>query len=264
MRKDWTALPDAVTDGIVQRVVAFYVTPAISRDHAEIAARVTGTLATVFVKAAVSDLAVRSLHYELQASRAVITPYSPAVRWTFRSAGWLVVAFDHYPGRHADLSPGSPDLGLLSTAVNQLGGTPAPEPVPWFTPQARLGFSHPAMDGDTLIHTDLNPANLIITPAGLRIVDWAYATEAAAWVELALLIPWLIGSGHTPHQAENWLAQAPAWTTTEPELFDHFASANAAKWAAKARQNPATWVQELATWTGRWAAHRNTNPPVRC
>ncbi|MEU5904621.1 hypothetical protein ABZ780_09610 [Micromonospora sp. NPDC047467] len=39
------------------------------------------------------------------------------------------------------------------------------------------------MDGETLIHSDLNPANLIVTPLGLRIVDWAWATKAAAWVK---------------------------------------------------------------------------------
>ncbi|GAA2480461.1 hypothetical protein Ahu01nite_017120 [Winogradskya humida] len=28
------------------------------------------------------------------------------------------------------------------------------------------------MDGTTLVHTDLGPANLIVTPRGLRIADW--------------------------------------------------------------------------------------------
>ncbi|WP_309244176.1 hypothetical protein [Micromonospora parastrephiae] len=44
---------------------------------------------------------------------------------------------------------------------------------------------------------------MIVTPLGLRIVDWAWATKAAAWVELALLVPWLIGSGHSAEQAEE-------------------------------------------------------------
>ena len=65
------------------------------------------------------------------------------------------------------------------------------------------------MDGGTLVHSDLNPTNLIITPHGLRIVDWAWATKAAAWVELALLVQWLIGSGHSAKQTEEWLAQFP-------------------------------------------------------
>ncbi|MEV0158377.1 hypothetical protein AB0H57_32515 [Micromonospora sp. NPDC050686] len=61
------------------------------------------------------------------------------------------------------------------------------------------------MDGEILIHSDLNPANLIVTKHGLRIVDRAWATKAAPWVELTLLIQWLIGSGHSASQAEEWL-----------------------------------------------------------
>ncbi|MFI5497206.1 phosphotransferase family protein [Actinoplanes sp. NPDC051859] len=107
-----------------------------------------------------------------------------------------------------------------------------------------------------LIHADLNPANLIVTPDGLRVVDWAFAMKAAPWVELAMLVPWLIGSGHTPKQAENWLARFPTWTATNSEVLDHFATANAAKWSTKAQQNTATWVQDLAAWTAPWSAHR--------
>ncbi|MEU4473185.1 hypothetical protein [Micromonospora sp. NPDC023888] len=35
--------------------------------------------------------------------------------------------------------------------------------MPLFSPKVRLGFGHPAMDGDRLAHTDLGPANLIVT-----------------------------------------------------------------------------------------------------
>ncbi|MGQ5259891.1 hypothetical protein ACTWLT_03945 [Micromonospora sp. ZYX-F-536] len=86
----------------------------------------------------------------------------------------------------------------------------------WFTPAARLGFAHPAMDGGTLIHSDLNPTNLIVTPLGVQIVEWAWATKAAAWVELALLVQWLIGGGHGAEQAEEWLTQASGMDRDRP------------------------------------------------
>lgn len=97
---------------------------------------------------------------------------------------------------------------------------------------------------------------MIVTLRGLRIVDWAMATKAAPWVELALLVPWLIGSGHTPAQAEGWLARHPAWEATDPEVLDLFASKNAWKWSAKAQQGTAGWMRDLADWTGRWSAYR--------
>ena len=136
-----------------------------------------------------------------------------------------------------------------------LGKTPAPD-VLLFSPKGRLGFEHPAMDGDTLVHTDLGPANLIVTPGGLRVVDWAMATKAAPWVELAMLTPWLISAGHTPEQAEQWLARHPAWGPTDPEVLDHFAAKNAEKWASKSAHATAPWIHRLADSMSQWAQHR--------
>ncbi|TDC27655.1 aminoglycoside phosphotransferase [Micromonospora sp. 15K316] len=255
MRSEWDVLPETVTAEIARRVGGINeVSPAPSGNHAEIASTITGSTGKVFVKAASADLAVRTLRYELAATKAVAW-YPPAVRWHFEVDGWLVVGVEHLDGPHLDLSPGSPDLGLLAVTLKGLQETPAPAGT-WFTPGGRVGFDHPAMDGTSLVHTDLNPANLIVTPDGLRIVDWAWATKAAPWVELALLAQWLIGSGHTPEQAEEWLAQFPAWAGGDRDVLAHFAFTNAAKWAAKARQSDQGWVHDLAAWTAAWAAYR--------
>ncbi len=74
-------------------------------------------------------------------------------------------------------------------------------------------------------------------------------------MELALLVQWLIGGGHTAAQAESWLAQFPTWPA-DREALDEFASRNAAKWAGKARQRTERWVHDLGTWTGAWAVYR--------
>jgi hypothetical protein len=262
MRSDWTALPEAVTTEITDRVGESHVIPAATGDHAEIAATVAGTRGTVFVKAAHSDFGVRSLRYELRVSEAVSRSLSPAVHWNFEAAGWLVVGFEHCAGPHADLSPGSPDLDLLEDALTTLSRTPVPD-VPLFSPKERLGFEQPAMAGDTLVHTDLGPANLIVTSHGLRIVDWAMATKAAPWVELAMLMPWLISAGHTAEQAERWLTRFPAWQLTDPEILDHFANSNAEKWAAKSTGTTADWIHDLAAWTSQWSTHRRHNHEPR-
>jgi hypothetical protein len=256
MRLDWTALPAVVRKEIADRVGDGHAIPATTGDHAEIAATVTGTHGTVFLKAAHSDFGVRSLRYERRVSEALSRSHSPAVEWYFEAAGWLVVGFEHCDGAHADLSPGSPDLKLLEEALATLGETAAPD-VPLFSPKARLGFEHPAMDSDTLVHTDLGPANLIVTPHGLRIVDWAMATKAAPWVELVALAPWLIGAGHTPQQAEQWLARQPAWHTADSKVLDHFAAKNAEKWGAKSAATTASWAHDLAGWTSLWFEFRS-------
>lgn len=258
MRIDWTALPEAVTTEVEERVGGSRVVPASAGDHAEIAAAVSGARGEVFVKAARTDLGVRSLRFEVRVGEAVSGPYPPAVEWHFETDGWLVVGFEHCAGRHADLSPGSPDLDLLARALAWLGEARAPE-VPLFDPTARLGFSDPAMEGAALVHTDLGPSNLIVTPRGLRIVDWAFATKAAPWVELALLAQWLVSAGHTPQQAGQWLERHAAWKVADPEVLDSFATSNAEKWAAKAAGSTLAWVHELAAWTSQWAIYRSRN-----
>ncbi|WP_410814866.1 hypothetical protein [Micromonospora sp. 067-2] len=70
MRSDWTALPESVTAGIAERVGGtFDVTSASSGNHAEIVSAVTGPAGRIFVKAASGELSVRSLRYELAATR---------------------------------------------------------------------------------------------------------------------------------------------------------------------------------------------------
>lgn len=257
MRTDWTVLPDTVATAIVERAGGNRITPASDGDHAEIAATVAGPDRAVFVKAATSELGLRSLRYELLVSEVIDRPYSPAVEWQLETSGWLVVGFEHCDGPHADLSPGSRDLDQLTTVLEDLGRTPAPGRT-WFSPATRLGFTNPAMDGEMLVHSDLNPANLIVTSRGLRIVDWAYATKAAPWVELALLAPWLIGSGHTPQQADEWLTRFRTWRTTNPAALDDLATRNALKWAAKGQRSTEPWVHDLAHWNSRWAKYRHT------
>jgi hypothetical protein len=244
MRIDWTALPKAVTEAVADRVGGSHVVPASAGDHAEIAVTVAGASGKVFVKAARSEFGVRSLRYEVRVSEAVSRSHSPAVEWRFEAAGWLVVGFEHCEGPHADLSPGSADLELLFAIMQDLANAPVPDVRP-FMPNERFGFAHPAMDGGTLVHTDLTAANLIVTPHGLRIVDWAMATEAAAWVEPAALVVWLIGAGHTPEQAEQWLARNPAWDEADPAILTFFATSNAEKWATKARRSTAPWMHDL-------------------
>src|SRR5687768_89887 len=127
MRTDWATLPEAVTKEVADRVGGSRISPAATGDHAEIAATVTGTAGKVFLKAAHSDFGVRSLRFELRVNEAVSGSYSPAVRWHFEEAGWLVLGFEHCDGPHADLSPGSPDLELLGEALTALGKTQAPD-----------------------------------------------------------------------------------------------------------------------------------------
>jgi hypothetical protein len=89
IRVNWAAVPDAVTTQVADRVGGWHVVPAVTGDHAEIAAAVTGSKGTVFVKAAHTDLGIRSLRFELAVSEAIGGSLAPAVEWRFEVADWL-------------------------------------------------------------------------------------------------------------------------------------------------------------------------------
>ncbi|MFY1701728.1 hypothetical protein ACN28G_08330 [Micromonospora sp. WMMA1923] len=74
--------------------------------------------------------------------------------------------------------------------------------------------------------------------------------------ELALLVPWLIDGGHTPRQAEDWLAGFSAWSATDADVLDGFASRNASKWSVRSKRSTEPWIHDLAVWSGRWAVFR--------
>ncbi|MEV7796249.1 hypothetical protein AB0O68_30325 [Streptomyces sp. NPDC087512] len=57
--------------------------------------------------------------------------------------------------------------------------------------------------GDTLVHTDLNPAKVLITGERSYLVDWAWAGRGAVWLDAAIAVIWLLaGELHTPASAE--------------------------------------------------------------
>ena len=59
-----------------------------------------------------------------QAREAAVAPLvkeiSPALLWHFDEAGWNVLGYEYAPGRHADYSPGSPDLDRLVQLMDAL------------------------------------------------------------------------------------------------------------------------------------------------
>lgn len=123
---------------------------------------------------------------------------------------------------------------------------------------ATLADDVSAMAGQTLLHTDVNPENLLITPDGRAVlVDWAFASRGAPWMELSLLIPWLLKAGHTPAEADAWLAQFPSWAAADPDHIDLFSELFAQGWGLRVRapDRPA-WIALHADVTRRWAEHR--------
>src|SRR5262249_13664295 len=52
--------------------------------------------------------------------------------------------------------------------------------------------------GDVLLHTDFNPLNVLIAPQATWIVDWAWPTRGAAFIDPACFLLRLMANGHPP------------------------------------------------------------------
>src|ERR1700677_942502 len=58
---------------------------------------------------------------------ALVQGISPALLWHFDEAGWNVLGYQYAPGRHADYSPGSPDLDRLVQLMHALNSIKVPD-----------------------------------------------------------------------------------------------------------------------------------------
>lgn len=187
-----------------------------------------------------------------------VKPYGPELLWQVEAGGWLLLGFEFIDGRHADYAPGSPDLDAVADVISGLALVECPAVVRMRVEQRYTALSEDAavLGGPSLLHCDVNPENVLITRDGVRVVDWAFASRGAAWVECGFLLPWMLRDGHSPEQAEAWLTQFPAWEDANAEHLDLFAGFLARQWTRRDVEGAEAWVHEYAETTRRWAEHR--------
>ncbi|MEV6826005.1 hypothetical protein [Amycolatopsis sp. NPDC051102] len=218
--RDRLPLPPAVRAAVEAEVGEIRrVEPVASGLNSTFAAVLHTTDTAVFVKGMPSDHPrVRGQHREA-AIASYLGGIAPPLRWHLDVAGWDLLGFDYLPGRVADLSPGSHDLAVVACTLARLGEFEPPD-LP--LPRIEHRWSGLADDtdlallaGDHLLHTDLNPNNILISDGRAWLVDWAWPTLGAAWIDPACAALWLIAEGHTPTAAEARASTLPAnqWLT---------------------------------------------------
>jgi hypothetical protein len=200
-------------------------------------------------------------------ARGDINPYThglaPALRWQIREGEGDLLGFEDLGGRHADYSPGSPDLELVLQAMWILATTAPPASVELKTMPQRMNahVTDPTdvrfLEGRALLHTDWKPDNVLIVNGQARLVDWAWASRGAAWIDPALGVIWLIASGHSAAEAESLAVLHPAWDTTPVSHIDAFAGAQQRLWESIARADqPDECTHKLHAAAQTWAEHR--------
>jgi hypothetical protein len=262
-RLGWGELSAEVRGAIEARTGL--VTGAVSATegrNSEIALFVRADGAPVFVKGRRTD------HPSVvtQQREALVNPHvahlSSRLLWQEQVDGWNLLAFEYVRGRHADYSPGSADLPKVVDVIQDLHRTPCPTGLPLKRAERRWAEHLPdvgAVDllaGEHLLHTDLNPLNVLIGADGARLVDWAWPTRGAGWIDPAVLVVRLISAGHSPAEAEGWAARSVAWRTAPEDGVDAFAVAHARLWEEIAAADPRPFKWRMAGAARRWARYR--------
>ncbi|GGM38648.1 hypothetical protein GCM10012275_06980 [Longimycelium tulufanense] len=212
---------------------------------------------------------------------------------------WIVLVFADADGREPNLRPGSPDLAAVLAALNRLGRTLTPCPLPdvpsvlddlgplmqgWsqlaLAPHADLdpwALRHldsliaietawqPWADGDTLLHNDLRPDNMIrrVSDGRVVVVDWSYPCRGPAWMDVVSLVPQLVLAGHPPADAERLVLSRPALNQVPAWAVTGLAAAWAGYWQLNSRlpEPPGSiglrdYQRKIARATRRWLVHR--------
>lgn len=212
---------------------------------------------------------------------------APRLLWETEVGPWHMCGFEHARGRHADLSPSSPDLAVIAEALGAAAADVREWPIAiqpiehrWRHRTWESYLADPPVDldrwerqnlralaileatgverlaGDRLAHTDPVAANFLVDGQQARIVDWAWPARAAPWIDTAFLVMSLIEAGHSVASAEAWAATVPHWEETTSAAVDAFVVMVTGLWEHQARFGSAPHSQRLASVARLWLQHR--------
>ncbi|MBU7597623.1 aminoglycoside phosphotransferase [Streptomyces sp. P38-E01] len=256
-RSNWHDLPPAARAAVehhVGPVKEAMTVPAGA--NSGIAALVHASDGAVFIK----GVPVDHPQARTQDREAAINPHLPAacprLLGRVRAAGWDLIVYEHLDARHATYAPGSLDLPAVADAIEELQAVRCPDGLHvkdaaqrWAT-YADDADTAP-LQGDALLHTDLAPHNVLITDRA-HLIDWAWPTRGAAWIDPAVLVLRLMEAGHSAREADIFARRFPSWSTVPRHAVEVFSVANARTWEEIARHDPQHWKKRMAQLAHAW------------
>ncbi|MFF3264798.1 aminoglycoside phosphotransferase [Streptomyces sp. NPDC002932] len=197
-----------------------------------------------------------------QGREAAIAPHLPAscprLYWHLELDGWSLLGYEVIDGRHANYAPGSPDLPLVEAALTELQQVTAPtdieikDALDRWAEYAPPGTLH-HFDGEALLHTDFAPDNVLIAGGRARLVDWAWPTRGAAWIDPGALTLRLMEAGHSAEAALAFVGRFPSWREARRDALAAFGAATAALWKEIAEGAETPWKRDMALHAGTLA-----------
>jgi hypothetical protein len=260
-RVHWEDLPATTRQAVEKYTGSVLKAVTVSEGlNSAVAAILTTAGGQVFAKGLRADYPRRWT----QDMEALINPYvatlAPGLLWRVQGE-WDMLGFELVDGRHADYAPGSPDLARVTAAMTMLGEIRCPDEPVKHAPHRWRGYVDDQRDlhwleGDRLLHTDYNPLNVLVSEGRALLIDWAWPTRGAGWVDPACLVIRLIAAGHSPQSAEAVVEDVPAWWEAPSQGLAAFARANERAWREIADANPVPWAHDMAQAALEWRAHQ--------
>ncbi|MFE7169694.1 hypothetical protein [Streptomyces sp. NPDC057616] len=110
--------------------------------------------------------------------------------------------------------------------------------------------------GDSLLRTEWNPHNVLVSGEGALLVDREWASTGAAWIDPALWLLWLVAHGHTCDHAERAAAAHPAWELAPAAGLNALARVQRRLWHSIAAESTDGWATPMQRATRSWEEHR--------
>jgi hypothetical protein len=262
-RLTWSDLPPAACTAVQEHTGPLLEVAEVSTGaNSAIAVKACTASGEVFIK----GIPVDNRQVKTQRREAAVNPHlpksAPRLLWHLQAGGWDLLGFEVVDGQVADFSPDSPDLPLVVDALTELAATPCPdiELLSFAQRYAAYSDTPDLFTGDTLLHTDMAPHNVLIDHTA-HLIDWAWPSRGPAWADPAVWAVRLIEAGHSPAQAERWASKLPAFSDADPETLLAFAQANDHHWQEVRAQAPdSAWKQQMAASSTAWLDHRRRLP----
>jgi hypothetical protein len=215
-RIPWEDLPAGTRRAVEQHTGAVWSAETVSEGlNSAVAAILTTEAGAVFLKGLHRDYPRRWTHDRESAINPYVSRVSPRLLWRVQDE-WDLLGFEFVAGEHADYRPGSPDLARVAATISTLGELKCPDvPVKRAEDRWRPYVDDPGelawLEGDRLLHTDYNPFNVLMSDGRALLIDWAWPTKGAGWIDPACLVLRLLANGHSAESAQAVVQDVAAW-----------------------------------------------------
>ncbi|AYN40956.1 aminoglycoside phosphotransferase [Streptomyces dangxiongensis] len=264
-RVDFTELPAAALQAVTLHTGPVRSVRTVQAGHNSAVAAVLATASgPVFVKGIPADHPQAASQHREMAIAPHVPANSPRLLWHTETGGWLLLGYEAVQGRHADYQAPA-DLHLVLTALEDAQRLQAPAEVELRTAVDRWG---PYADegaaelfaGDVVLHTQWAADDVLIDGRHVRLVDWAWPTRGAGWIDAYMWALRLMEAGHSAVSAVDWACEVTSWRDGDPAAIRAFGAAVARVWHEIAIEEPAAWKVHMAVQAAKLRAYLALEP----